>query len=69
MVQLWHCSAGDLNFMLMRHTLCLLGGYPLGSEGVLVLLLLFVFVISLFTTFYQILFDFLDNFILFFSVF
>ena len=54
----------------MCHTLFLLGDSLSDLRAVsLLLLLLFVFVISLFTIFYQILFDFLDNLIFVFSVF
>ena len=54
----------------MCHTLYLLGGQPFGSEAVSLLLLsLFSFRYLIFRIFYQILFDFLNNFIFVFSVF
>ena len=70
MVQFWHCRPGNLNSVLhVPHTMsaCWIASRFRGSS--LLLLLLLVSVISLFTIFYQILFEFLDNFIFVFSVF
>ena len=69
MLQLLHCSAGDLNSVAHVPHAMSAGGSPSSSEAVPLQLLLFVFVMLLFIILYTILFDFLDNFILVFIVF
>ena len=69
MVQLWHCSAGNLNSVLnVPHTMsaCEIAFRFWGS---VIAAAVVCFRYSLFTIFYHILFDFLDNFSLVFSVF
>ena len=69
-MQLWHCRAGDLNSVShVPHTMPAWGTAFRFWGSVIAPAVVVRFVISLFTIFYQILFDFLDNFIYIFSVF